>query len=324
MNFKVTIIVPVYNGESTLANLLDDLKKQLFDNYEVIFVNDGSDDQTLSILNGFAQESSIHVKVLSQPNAGVSSARNLGLKAARGEYICFMDADDRISSYYLSTLYDGISINEADLAIAKYSIDGLSYGPIDAQWTSVDTLSLLRWYLYAPQKNIGIYTLLVKRSLLLEHQLVFQESYDYGEDSHYMWRLFAAAKTIVQTDAVIYHYQFHPSSATAEFNKRWLHSYELKKMLITFFDQKIPEFALEYKKYGPAHTMRAIVLHAAKALDWKDFKRLIKNHPVQESMLQLKDFPDGKVRFTSALFRLSPYLFFLFLHTFRKHLLSRA
>ena len=96
----LSIIVPVYNVEKYLEDCVESLLNQTYQNYEIILVDDGSTDSSGKICDIVA-ESSSKIKVIHKENGGLSSARNTGLRAARGRYIGFVDSDD----YILPTIY---------------------------------------------------------------------------------------------------------------------------------------------------------------------------------------------------------------------------
>src|SRR5665647_1387418 len=91
----ISIIVPVYNVELYIRECLDSILTQTFKDFEVILVNDGSTDQSGDICNEYAKNDK-RIKVAHKDNGGVSSARNVGIKLAQGDYIGFVDSDDRI------------------------------------------------------------------------------------------------------------------------------------------------------------------------------------------------------------------------------------
>jgi len=101
---RVSIIIPCLNGERYLAEALSSALGQTHDNVEVVFIDDGSTDGSLAIARGFAQ-----VTVLSQPNAGVSVARNAGLDVSDGDYVLFLDADDRLAPDAVRDHLDGFA-----------------------------------------------------------------------------------------------------------------------------------------------------------------------------------------------------------------------
>ncbi len=101
----ISIIMPCYNSEKYIRKTLYSVFGQTFTDYEVIFINDGSTDSTLSILNQWKEQYSDRVEIISKENGGQSMARNIGMTHARGEYIVFWDSDDYADVDYLEKLY---------------------------------------------------------------------------------------------------------------------------------------------------------------------------------------------------------------------------
>ena len=102
---KISVIIPVYNAEAYLSACLKSLTEQTFDDYEIIIVNDGSTDNSQSVIDDFAKRSD-RIKSFILKNGGVSKARNFGMSVADGEYIVFVDADDDVSQDFLKKLYE--------------------------------------------------------------------------------------------------------------------------------------------------------------------------------------------------------------------------
>ncbi|AWX32308.1 glycosyltransferase [Methanosphaera sp. BMS] len=113
---KISIIIPIYNKEKYLDKCLQSILSQSFKDYEVICVDDGSTDLSLTILNEYADENS-KFKVFSKTNEGPGSTRNYGLKKANGEYVLFLDADDYINNDTLDSLYNTAHNNNSDLVL---------------------------------------------------------------------------------------------------------------------------------------------------------------------------------------------------------------
>lgn len=112
---KVSIIMPVYNGSEFLKTSIDSILKQTFKDIEIICVDDGSEDNSLEVLNQFAEKYDC-IKVLSQENQGSGKARNYGIDESSGEYIGFIDADDEfVDSDSLELLYNKAIENDADI-----------------------------------------------------------------------------------------------------------------------------------------------------------------------------------------------------------------
>ena len=111
---KVSIIIPVYNVESYLAECLESAVNQDHDNIEIIAINDGSTDGSLSILEKF-RETHKNIKIYTIENHGQSIARNMGIKASTGEYILFLDSDDYIEKHTISHCIKKIKNHQADI-----------------------------------------------------------------------------------------------------------------------------------------------------------------------------------------------------------------
>ena len=129
-NIFISVIVPVYNTSNYLVRCLDSIKEQTYRNYEVIIINDGSTDNCQSIIEEYVNNNR-QFRCFYKENGGLASARNLGIKKSRGEYIYFVDSDDYILNKSLEIMVNEIVKNEADMAICSFShqpiVDHYSY-----------------------------------------------------------------------------------------------------------------------------------------------------------------------------------------------------
>ena len=122
----VSVIIPMYNSEKTIINCLESLRAQSYKNFEVILINDGSKDNSLSLVEDFKRDNDLNISVHTKQNGGVSSARNIGIQFARGEFLVFIDADDSVSTEHLSSLLSGILENPNLPVLACNQIDDIS------------------------------------------------------------------------------------------------------------------------------------------------------------------------------------------------------
>ena len=117
---KISIIVPLYNAEKYIEQTIEDLITQTYQNIEIIMINDGSVDKSEDIVRKYAREDD-RIKVISIENQGPSKARNVGLDLATGDYIRFVDADDRIPRDSMEQLMQPyLDDSELDLVIGNY------------------------------------------------------------------------------------------------------------------------------------------------------------------------------------------------------------
>ena len=116
MSKKVSVIIPVYNVENYLEECLDSVFQQSYSNYEVIAVNDGSKDGSLELLNAYAKKEA-RLRVVSKENGGLSDARNFGLNYAQGEYVLFIDGDDRIHPEMIALLVEKAETTQSEIVV---------------------------------------------------------------------------------------------------------------------------------------------------------------------------------------------------------------
>ena len=102
----ISVVVPIYNMEAYLAQCLDSLLAQRFTDFELLLVDDGSRDASPAICDRYADRDN-RIRVIRKPNGGVSSARNVGIEAARGRYLLFVDPDDWVDEDFLSQFLEG-------------------------------------------------------------------------------------------------------------------------------------------------------------------------------------------------------------------------
>jgi glycosyltransferase involved in cell wall biosynthesis len=108
---KISVVIPVYNGEKYVGQCLDNMMRQTYKDLEIIVVNDGSTDRTAEITEKYPA-----VKLITQPNGGPSVARNTGIDAASGDYIHFMDVDDVINDEFYERMAEAVVATDADMA----------------------------------------------------------------------------------------------------------------------------------------------------------------------------------------------------------------
>ena len=109
----ISIIVPVYNVEKYLCKCLDSLLHQIYQDFEVLMVDDGSQDSSGKICDKYAENYS-HFQVIHKKNTGLGMARNTGMEYATGEYILFIDSDDYLDDDFLVKIYDTLKSNYCD------------------------------------------------------------------------------------------------------------------------------------------------------------------------------------------------------------------
>ena len=121
MTEKISVIIPVYNVENQLQTCLDSVLGQTYQNLEIILINYGSIDNSDAICRSYAARDS-RILYFKKDNGGLSDARHIGIRQAKGAYVTYVDAEDWVESTYLEELYKTLQAHKADIAVANYSV----------------------------------------------------------------------------------------------------------------------------------------------------------------------------------------------------------
>lgn len=213
----VTIIVPIYNTEKYLEQCLTSISLQTYQKFEVLLIDDGSNDSCGNICDEWVSKDS-RFRVLHKKNGGIASARNAGLSLRRGKYITWVDSDDWIDNNYVELLYTKIIEHDADIAI---NCQGNEFDNRDRLFDD----AILKHYLMGELSNM-LWQTMVRSDLYDNKEFC---DYGIGEDSNMLFRLYQDAKRIVRYKKEGYHWRIHPNSATHSLNYKkilsWYHAY---------------------------------------------------------------------------------------------------
>lgn len=217
---RYSIIVPVYNVAPYLRECLDSILAQDSPSeYEVILVDDGSTDSSGTICDEYAEIHS-RIKVTHQTNAGVGAARNVGIAAALGEYLLFMDSDDYWEKAAISTLDFFLEHRPDMVQMCAESFDEsgvtkkLSPDLFPAKDGEKGKDYLNRLFAIGKMPLYGSYYYLYRKDFLNESGIRFDERLQVNEDLDFVMKSLAAAQKLFGTDFTAYHYRLHLQSVT--------------------------------------------------------------------------------------------------------------
>ncbi len=204
MSPKVSIIIPAYNAEKTIARMLDAVRAQTFENYEVIVIDDGSMDGTRNILEEYAHLDS-RIRVFHQENAGVSAARNRGLDEATGDYVLFYDADDTVPENAVHDMYFAAREHLADLVIGRYCIHYMT--EIYEPKSSIKLSKLADIPKNHPSlcHNFTLCNKMLRREVIEKHELRFGAT-KHAEDGLFLFEFIRVADKLSGCPAHVYTY----------------------------------------------------------------------------------------------------------------------
>ena len=202
----LSLIIPVYNSSAYLEKCLHSLLQQTYQDFEIVIVNDGSTDNSFQVATDYLS-SRDYVQLVSQDNRGVSSARNLGISKATGDWLSFVDSDDYISPDYVDTLLH--HINDVDFVVSgcsflmghKISEEAI---PPDSTFSVSELKHGRASYLRYMTSPVGR---LFKKSVIDHFNLMFDESMSFAEDRDFNIQYLSNIETVRMIHYSGYHYQ---------------------------------------------------------------------------------------------------------------------
>ena len=251
---RISVIVPAYNAEALISACIDSVLAQLFADWELIVVNDGSRDKTAALCDAYAEKDS-RVRVIHQENGGVSAARNRGLSEASGELIAFLDADDTLVPVAFSVMVDCMDKTNANTAACACFLtypDGSpplceplpfppGYYDSDAARLNI-SLPLLADRLSPHPLNGYVWRFLLSRRIIEENSIRF--SGKYLEDELFLIEYFCCGASLAVTDNPLYLYFQNAGSVTKKylpgFTDTFFASLDKKEALVRDYAIPVP------------------------------------------------------------------------------------
>lgn len=210
----ISIIVPTYNVEKYLSKCIESLIYQTYKNIEIIIIDDGSNDQSGKISDEYARIDH-RIKVIHQPNRGVSVARQRGLDEAKGDYIIHVDPDDWVEKDALQTMHDHIKNNDADILFCDFYEDIKNKSKyIKQQPKNYQPETLIKQILHYDGFYPLMWNSLIRHQFILEHDIKFFPSdICIGEDTLFICKLLKKSPKVSFCHQAFYHYNKNNSSS---------------------------------------------------------------------------------------------------------------
>jgi len=242
-SLKISVLVPFFNAEKTLKRCAESIFKQTFTDFEVLFIDDGSTDNGVSVIEKTVEVFSFRDKakiIKHEQNKGVAEARNTGIDNASGDYIAFVDADDWIEPDMLAVKYRKAEQENADIVVSDMFME---------HWTNSDSIckteilpdriEMMKNIITQNNFFTGLPVFLISKKLFLKTGVRFIPGMKYGEDRLVITKLFYFAEKPVKIDQALYHYEYNASSTTHSLSKEHFDSFILMcKHLQVFFDDR--------------------------------------------------------------------------------------
>lgn len=217
----ISVIVPVYNVEKFLSKCINSICSQTYSDWELILVNDGSKDESGDICDRYARQDD-RIKVIHKENGGVSSARNAGLKRAKGEYICFIDSDDWVDPTFLEDFK--VWENKADIYIsgALYDIYGevYSHKKYESSYSAAVKDICNKFIRQKLIENGYPWGKLFRTAIIRQYEMEFNQELTINEDHLFVLKFYANINSLLVTSTAGYHYTVFDNSGRKLSSKR--------------------------------------------------------------------------------------------------------
>ena len=265
---KISVIIPVYNVEKYLAQCLESIAGQSYENLEIIIVNDGSTDRSEEICGKFEAMDS-RIKLINQSNSGVSVARNTGIENATGDYITFVDSDDWLEKeMYNSMISQVTKFPELDMVMcdtvqiagklkkrSSEFIRGGYYSKVDIISALYPTLLVTEDFAKIPV--VSACTTMIRRNILIKKKICFEPSLKYSEDYLFMARIMIHIKSFFYIKGDFnYNYRQYPESRSKLLQNDWWPS-------LVNLNKKLKELLAESVEYDFSRQLKLQLIHSA-------------------------------------------------------------
>ena len=289
---KVSVIMPAYNSEVYIRESIDSVLAQTFADFELIVVDDGSTDTTAAIAESYSDS---RIRLIRQPNRGVSVARNTGLEASQGQFITFLDSDDLYYPDFLKTLHRLIQSNQTEMSFSNYSESDCAE---DMQKTDVNKIrcfiksKLLGTRILTSDSPIDglpvhINSVMISKKLIEQYHLRFIPGVRMYEDGNFLFKAFLAARKIYGTCVCLEHYRRHPGSASFTLQG-------VKEATPVDLRENELEFARRYGLNGE------FIRRVQRYDTFKEFKSLYKQKKREEAVQYAKEHHEALAQFAAT------------------------
>lgn len=305
---SVSVIVPIYNAEKYISRAIESVLNQTFTKFELILIDDGSSDNSLSVCKNYEQRDS-RVRVISKENGGISEARNLGINEAKGKYVCFLDDDD---VYARELIEDNFNLAEKyDATIVKYGYKFVNEKNIFTNKKTKSSIELInkkikgKTYmdLFRRKQLIYVWDSLINRNFLIENNIYFDNKFKYGHEDVALCVQIVSSdniKGIVINPSIYYNHLVYKASTSNRFHIEQL---ALTELLLQYEKNAFVKMKIDSKYWDEwlqrsfQYVCRYLSFASFKELNFKETKDVLEQYifkyPVKYTYQYVDKTPKG-------------------------------
>lgn len=329
----VSIVIPFHNAEKYIENCLNCVKEQIYKNIEVIFVDDGSDDDTVAILR---KNSDPRVKLISLQKSGVSVARNAGIHEAKGEYITFWDIDDKPHSDFVSKFVEDICEYKVDTVISNYDdvFAGEKHVKVVLPWENqviekddIDNVLIPRMIYQLKNENAIrglVWRTFTRTDVLKDNNILFDKEITMAEDFIFTLELYHKSKNIFVEGDSLYDYIRSSTSTMNTYDKNCVDKNIIFHKKVVSLLKRLKLYDANRNRYEAnrlsmysvsiSNCVRNGIVHESALSDLQRMHEMLKNDNIRiwQSEAPLK------IKVTGCLLKLKMYRLLIVIYTLKE------
>lgn len=267
----ISIIIPIYNAQSTLQACIESVLSQSFNRYEIILINDGSTDDSKIISERYSEKHQ-NIRLINTINRGAYAARTLGVKYAFGKYVTFLDSDDTLKGNILQHVSEELNL-DFDVLITS------------CKESSINTQEGFQKDLMSHKINAALHGRFFRSDILRNSLLEIPRYFIIGEDLILNLRVSLYANTIKYSQLSIYNYNLNIESITQNFKRSWEYERAFHQLIYKVFLSQLPSIDKELEIYYQLSFLggcKLALLNNSRIdysdIEWKRMKSLLNQH----------------------------------------------
>lgn len=273
-DYKISVIVPVYNVENYLTECVDSILNQTYNNYEILLIDDGSIDNSSQICDAYVERNE-KIKVIHTENKGLSAARNLGTEKVQGDYIFYLDSDDYIENNLLERMLKIVDQYNVDIVCGnfKYMYPDRTVIAINAEkeYEVLDSYEAMRELIKGKKIQNFAWGKLIKKEIAQSNKFPAGKLFEDMYWTHYI--IDQAEKVAIDYQSFVY-YRQRENSISYSFNVKSLDQLDGMIQRKEFIEEKYPEFIENYKKIMVKNSLN-LAWYTVRYLKGKEQKRAV-------------------------------------------------
>lgn len=287
----ISIVIPIYNVARFIPNGLQCIFNQLYNDYEIILINDGSTDNSGQICNDYANAHN-NITIIHQDNSGTGEARNKGILTAKGEYIWFFDIDDYAMPHLLTTCVDILKANKPELLCFSFTeYDNTLKAESPYTYDNKHTMSnsevkesFMHQLLNKTFNNGFVWNKIYQREFLIRNNILF-ESQRIQQDEIFNLKVYPKLQTMITIPNILYRYYIYSSGNTRSYyiQNRHLIYFDVKNAFIDLFrhwdinDTKAYMYVYDRLFKGLITSLTFNLFHTNNSLTRNEKKEIMRN-----------------------------------------------